>query len=320
MSAGRALSADAGRGWTSAPERGSRLALRFVAWCFRRFGAAAVRPLLAPIAGYYCLFAADARRASRAYLTQLDRATGHPERRRTAADTFHHFHGFAESILDRLSFWTGAAGRFEILIHGREHMQRHIERGGGAVLIGAHLGSFDVLRVIARAADIRVNVVMFTANARRINDLLRALDPDTDLRVIQVDPHSVRSAFEIRRCVERGEFVALLGDRILPGGRGRTSSASFLGRPAYFPQGPFLLPLVLGLPVVLSLALKTGPRRYDVFLENLADGGATPPGQREAALQQRVDRFAARLEHYCALAPMQWFNYYDFWAEPPRAD
>jgi predicted LPLAT superfamily acyltransferase len=319
VKAPRDESAAGPRGWQSASERGSKLALGAAAWCFRRLGPRPLGLLLAPIAAYYTLFAAGARRASAEYLARLDRACGRAGARRSPwRDAYRHFHAFAEAILDRFSFWTGSYADFSIEIHGREHMEHLFRSGRGAVLLGAHLGSFDVLRVISRDADVRVNVLMFTGNATRINATLRALDPTCDVRLIEVDPHSVRSAFEVRRCVARGEFVAVLADRAGPGGRHQATQASFLGEQAVFPQGPFLLPMLLGLPTILSLALKTGPRRYDVFLETLAGAEAVPARERAKVLQERIETFASRLEHYCALAPYQWFNFYDFWAEGRR--
>lgn len=305
----------AGTGWALASERGSRTALRFVVWCFRRFGRAPLRLLLAPIVTYYWLFAPSARRASRDYLERLDRARGGDGPRPRLRDTYRHLYNFAEMILDRFSFWTGAYDDFEIAIHGREHMEGYIKSGRGAFLIGAHLGNFEALRVIARDADIRVNVLVFSANAQRINETIQTLDPGSNARVIQVDPTSVRFAFEIRRCVERGEFVAVLGDRVGDGGRSRIARATFLGDRAPFPQGPFLVAMLLGIPVVLTIALKTGRLSYDVFLETLASGEPVPAPDRAKVLQERVEAFAARLEHYCARAPLQWFNFYDFWGE-----
>ena len=235
--------------------------------------------------------------------------------RRRWLDAYRHFRCFAEVLLDRFSFWAGAYDGFSVEINGREQMQGLIESGRGAVLVGAHLGSFDVLRVISRDAGVRVNVLVFTANAQRINQVLAALDPDSEVRLIEVGPSSVSSVFALRRCVERGEFVAVLSDRVHRGGRGRISRASFLGRPASFPQGPFLIAMILGLPTILTLALKTGPRRYEVYLETLAGGEAVPARERQKVLQERVEAFAARVQHYCTLAPFQWFNFYDFWAE-----
>ena len=301
--------------WASASERGSRFSLRFVVWLVRYAAGAPLRPLLAPIAAYYTLFAARARRASQAYLVRIDRAHGGSGARPGLRESYRHFYSFAEVILDRLVLWSGAYDRFDVVLHGREKMEGYVASGRGAFMVGAHLGSFDMLRFVAREAGVSVNVLMFAANAERINEAFEALDPDCDVRVIEIDPTSPRTAFEIRRCVDRGEFVAVLADRCLPGGRHRIARANFLGEPAEFPEGPFLLSLVMQLPLVMTIALKTGRNRYEVFFEEIADGERVPAEHRVKAVQERVETFASRLEHYCIRAPLQWFNFYDFWAD-----
>ena len=115
--------------------------------------------------------------------------------------------------------------------------------------------------------------------------------------------------------IERGEFVAVLADRLQPGRRNRIAYANFLGEPAAFPKGPFLLPIVMGLPVVLTLALKRGPSTYEAIFETLAEGEVVTAQDRRKVLRERIETFAARLEHYCKEAHFQWFNFYDFWAK-----
>ena len=41
-----------------------------------------------------------------------------------------------------------------------------------------------------------------------------------------------------------------------------------------------------------------------------------PRGERQAALEQAVARYAARLEHFALLSPLDWFNFFDFWRLP----
>jgi predicted LPLAT superfamily acyltransferase len=302
--------------WASTAERGSPLALRFVLWFFRRFGAPVTRLLLHPIVAYYCVFAGQARRASRAYLERVRRVRGEEGPSPGLRDTYRHLYTFAESILDKFSFWAGGAGDFDIAIRGGENMEKYFgPGGGGAFLVGAHFGNFDVLRVIARDAGIRVNVLLFTANARRVNAALETLDPGSNVRIIDIDPTSVQAAFEIRRCAGRGELVAVLADRVQFGGRHRVGYATFLGERAAFPEGPFLIPLILGLPLVLTLALKTGPKSYELIIESLGEAEAVPARDRPKVLAERIESFASRLEHHCLRAPYQWFNFYDFWSE-----
>ena len=305
--------------WASASERGSRFALQFLVWLIRRLGGAPLRPLLAPIAAYYTLFAVRARRASQAYLARIDRAQGGSGAQPGLRESYRHFYSFAEVILDRFALWSGAYDRFDVVLHGREKMEAYRKGGRGAFMVGAHLGSFDMLRVVAREAGISVNVLMFTANAERINEAFEALDPDCGVRVIKIDPTSARTVFEIRRCVDRGEIVAVLADRSLPGGRRRIIRANFLGGPAEFPEGPFRLAMLMQVPLVMTIALRTGPNRYDVFLEEIADGEPVPAENRAKAVRERVETFASRLEYYCTQAPLQWFNFYDFWADTDHA-
>jgi predicted LPLAT superfamily acyltransferase len=301
--------------WASTSERGSRFFLRALVWLIRLVGGAPLRVLLAPIAIYYTLFAVDARRASLAFLARIDRARGGVARKPGLREAYRHFYSFAEGILDRLSLWSGAYDKFEVVLHGCEIMEKIIESGRGAFMIGAHLGNFDMLRLVAREANIPVNVLMLATNAERINEAFEALDPECNVRVIDIGTASVATALKIRRCVERGEFVAVLADRTLPGGRDRIARANFLGEPAPFPEGPFRLSMVTQLPLVLTIALKTGPNRYEVFMEEIADGERVPAAEREKVIQERVETFAARLEHFCLREPLQWFNFYDFWAE-----
>lgn len=306
--------------WANVSERGSDLGLRFAVWSIRRLGEAPVKLLLGPIALYYCAFAPVARRASRLYLEQLDRFRGNPVRRVGLRDFYRHIYSFADVLLDRFAIWSGNSERFDIQLHGREHMLRVINEQRGGFLIGAHLGSFEILRLIAREADIPVNVIMYTGNAEKVNAALEALDPECKVRVIDIDPASARTAFDIRSCVSRGEFVAILADRVTVGGRtARISQANFLGRPAGFSQGPFLVAMALRLPMIFTVALKTGPYSYDVFFETLATGEPVRAVDRARVVQQRIELFASRLEEYCQRAPLQWFNFYDFWADAKAA-
>lgn len=302
--------------WMRAAERGSMLGIRFMVWVRLHLGRRVTETLLYPVVAYFCVAARDARRASRSYFSRLARHAPDSLRQRPVfGHTFHHFYAFATMLVDRLCVWTGNAGELEIEIHGREAMQALIDARRGAVLLGAHLGSFDVLRAVARTAKIPVTVVMFTANARRINDALAALDPESAFRTIELDPGSIRAGFEIRGLIERGEFVAVLADRVTSGGRKRITRTTFLGSPAPFPEGPFLLTLLLDLPSILCFALARGAGRYDVFLESFTDGAKDDPAKRQEIVERSIVRFANRLEHYVLRDPYQWFNFYDFWAD-----
>ena len=306
--------------WTGVAERGSLLGMRFTVWAYRCLGRRVSIALTLLVVSYFFVTDARGRRASRRYLERLYAAPGGAAalgRRPGLRSCFRHYREFARSILDRVAFALGEGDRFAVEVHGGEALDLPREGGRGAVLIGAHLGNFDALRSLARRAGAVVNVVMFTRHAERINGLLRRLDPASAVRVIHVEPAAPDTALRLRACVERGEFVALLGDRVGHSARARFARAPFLGREAVFPVGPFLLAASLGCPLIFIVGLRRGEARYEVFAETLADRIPPAPRLRAQSLPGLVHRYAARLEAYCLRAPYQWFNFYDFWGEEP---
>ena len=308
-------------GWSRAAERGSMLGLRITVACYRLLGRPLSLVLVHGIVGYFFLTGRAQRRASRAYLRRVAAAPGGREalgRAPGAWASFLHFRAFALSIFDRLLLWFGREGDLAFEVHGREHYDRLLTASRGAIVVGAHLGSFDALRALARQDGRVVNVLMSTRHAPRINAVFRELSPEVQMRVIQVDGDSMDTVLRIRACIERGELVALLGDRVEPADRGRTRSVSLLGGRVELPSAPYLLAELLGCPLFFMVALREGDRRYRVHAEVLSEGREGPAGSREERrkrVQEGAEAFAGRLEHFLLRAPYQWFNFYDYWRE-----
>ncbi len=61
--------------------------------------------------------------------------------------------------------------------------------------------------------------------------------------------------------------------------------------------------------------LYLGGNRYRIHFEPLADFSCVQQGERDAAIVQAQAQYVARLEHYCRLAPYNWFNFFDFWQQ-----
>jgi predicted LPLAT superfamily acyltransferase len=291
--------------------------MRFTAWVYRRFGLGVATVLAWPVMAYFVLTDARGRHASRRYLERLAAWAGPRSpvpARPGLRETFRHYWQFGLSLLDRLHLWSGAAD-FQVQFHGRDDLEPLLHEKRGAVLLGAHLGSFDVLRVLGAQHAVAVNVLMSRRHASRINSVFRAAFPGIDTHVIELEPGSAASIFTLRACLERGQFVAILGDRVSPGPRARAVRLEFLGHPAAFPSGPFRLASRLGSPVFFMVAVRRGRTAYEVFAEQLTAGGEVSPDDQDRRARELMAAYVRRLEAYCLRAPYQWFNFYDYWLE-----
>jgi len=289
--------------WTSRPERGRAYAARLGVRLALALGRRAARLLLVPICLYFLCLSAGDRAASRKFLRK---ALGREPR---LADLFRHFHTFATTILDRVYLLGGQYRRFDIRAFGEDVVQGLGERGEGGLLAGAHLGSFEILRFLAsEGRGMRVNVVMYEENTRMLNAVLDAIDPQRSMPVIALG--KIDSMLKVDEALLRGEFVGMLADRNIQGEG--TISCPFLGEPARFPMGPFRLAAMLRRPLVLIVGLYRGGNRYDVHFELLADFRDAGRG-RDQKVREALEKYVSRLEHYCRLAPYNWFNFYDYW-------
>jgi predicted LPLAT superfamily acyltransferase len=300
------------RGWQQLAEVGSIAALRAMNALYRRFGRRFTVVVLYPVAAYFTLRYSRIRAASRDYQDALRAAAGGDAA--PAPGAFRHVLEFAVQLFDRMVSWGDSFDRIEMEKAGSVALLELARAGRGGILVGAHLGSFDLLRLVADRHDVRVNVLMFTAHADRINAFFERLDPKSRVRVLPIDPDSVQTAFAVRRCVESGEFVGILADRVPPGGRGRAAEVPFLGRLASFPTTPFELAVLLGCPLLFCLCLRTGDARYEALARTLYDGGPLPRGARAARAAELLAAYVRELETACRRAPAQWFNFYDFWS------
>jgi predicted LPLAT superfamily acyltransferase len=88
----------------------------------------------------------------------------------------------------------------------------------------------------------------------------------------------------------------------------------FLGTPAAFSHGPYVLAHLLGCPVYLLFCLRR-QGHHELVLERFAESIRLPREGREASLAGHAERYAARLAHFAQRFPFQWYNFFDFWAD-----
>ncbi len=312
------LGPPAGRHWADQRERGSYWGLRLLAAIYRLLGRRACLVMMTPVVLYFFATGREQRLASAGYLRRLH-AAGHLPRRPGAIDQIRHFLSFAAASLDKVAAWSGHLPVTQV--QGVEDgMFASAQNAAlGAVVLTAHLGNPEVIRAIAHLdRRWRVNVLVGTAHAERFNRLIARIAPSATVRLIQVTELGVDKAVLLQEAIERGEWVVSVADRVPIGTSARVSWLPFLGEPAPFPQGPFILAALLKAPVFTMFCLREGAI-YRVWFEKLADRLELPRGERGERLQAVMTQFVARLEAHLGRAPLQWYNFYDFWRPPGLA-
>ena len=299
--------AASGPAWMQRKERGSVWLLRLMSWLSLTLGRRVTRVIVHAIALYFLLAVPAARRASRGYLVRcLQREVGW-------RDLYRHMLTFASTVHDRLYLLNDRFELFDVQCEGP--IPGGEDERGGAFLFGAHLGSFEILRTLARRQAVgRVCVAMYPENARQINAVLAAINPDAVSDIIALG--ELDSVFQIQERIEQGAMVAILADRAIKDDR--MVPLPFLGGVANFPSGAFRLAVAMRQPVYFISGMYVGGGRYELRFELLSDGQTTSRDRQRVA-EELMQKYVSTLERHCRLAPYNWFNFYDFW-ETDRGD
>lgn len=291
--------------WMQRKERGSTFWLRVMCLLSSILGRRLSRVVLYGIAGYFLLFAGNARRASQDYLSRV------LQRPATLRDLFRHMLYFASTIHDRLYLLRDRHHLFDIDLTGADALHDRHGNHQGVLLFGAHLGSFEVLNAMARhRPGLKMSMAAYPENARRINQALRAINPAAVPDIIPLG--TLDAMLTIHGRLAQHAMVGVLADRAA--GPDRYARRDFLGAPAPFPTGPFRMAALLGYPVYFMTGIYLGGNRYRIHFELLSEGA--PAGRdRAQTVTTLLDRYVAALERHCRAHPYNWFNFYDFWKE-----
>ncbi len=306
--------------WYRIKEGGSVLGFRLVLWLHRILGPRAVRVLSEVVACYFFLTARGARRASRDYLSRLHAHFGPlpdlPGRPRVR-DTYRHFRAFTRATVDKFLAWSGYRQDLEVDFPGQADFLALVQSGQGAIFLSAHLGNLDMMRALGVGGGLKgLNAVVYSENAAHFHQFLRRVNPQAAHNLIQVSQVSPAMAIDLQEKVDRGEFLFIVADRIPPMGERRTLPAPFLGSPAPFPMGPFLLAHLLKCPVYTLFCVREA-HRYRMYMAPFAEPADCSRDMRAEALAQWAGRYSRAVEARCQVAPFEWFNFFDFWRSHP---
>ena len=293
--------------WQDSKERSTPFTLLTIRWIALHLGRPVARLLLYPITLYFLLFATAPRRASMQYLTRV------LKRQANWLDCAKHIHTFASTILDRVYLLTGQFSKLDISFPAENIPLTYSKNGQGCLLLGSHIGSFEVLRSYAVSNyPLPIKILMYEQQAPMMVQVLNALNADVADTLISLDG-SPSGLLKVKEAIDSGTTVGLLGDRILGEGNDKTVICSLLGEPVKMSTAPVLLASALKVPLIVFFGIYLGGNRYKIRFELLVEEVTLNRKTRQKDIQAYTQKYVDILEKQMLETPYNWFNFYDYW-------
>ena len=291
--------------WSDKKERSNPATLQLICWIALNTSRFIARLFLTPITLYFYLTSSQVRSASRNYLRRTKGKTGNPWQ------IAKHIFYFSSTILDRVYFLTDQFYRFEIKIHGMEHIEAQQKSGKGCILLGAHLGSFELLRALAVQSKMPFKILMYQDHNGMITKIFNSLNPDVAKSVINLADDT--AMLKMNECLSAGDMIGMLGDRYVE--NDKRVNCQLLGDTVELPAGPITLATITKAPVIFFCGVYCGKNKYEIHIEKLAEATKLPRAERDNYVKETTQKYVDRIEYHLKKHPYNWFNFYDFWQD-----
>ena len=219
---------------------------------------------------------------------------------------------FGQVILDKVAIMSGVKTKFTYNFDGEEYLHQMAKDQKGGLLVGAHVGNWEIAGQLLQRINTKVHILMLDEEHQKIKELLLKSMSERQLNIIAIKS-DMSHLIKIKEAFSRNEFVAMHGDRFL--GSSKHLYSNFFGRKAAFPSGPFYMAMKFSVPITFVSAVKESKNHYHFFsTEPKLYANCGNPKLRDEQIQIIIDLYTQNLESLLKKYPLQWFNYYDFWA------
>ncbi len=284
---------------------------RFGNWWFlqliRRFGLWPAYLWLAPVAAYFTLASPGSYRSSVDYLR---RVLGPRPFWMWPFLVYRHFVSQGISLLDRAAVIMGRS-RIRCTFDGEARVREAMAEERGVILLAAHVGSWEIGGHLLARHGRPVNVIVLERDAENIRQLHADALRAKRFQILTATDDPLRSV-AIVAALRRGELVAMHGDRVFGGA---SMTAPFLGSPAAFPVGAYMLAAATGAPILHVFAVRERLGHYRFLGFPVQHVPRRRGAEQAAILEACVRDYVAHVESVVKQYPFQWYNFYPFWAK-----
>jgi len=284
--------------------RGGSFGYLFFIGLIKYIGIRAAYVFLAFVVVYFIPFAPKAT----ACTWQYARKTLKLSRLKSIGLLFKNYYRLGQILIDKIAINSGLTDKYKFKFEHYQEFLDVLNSQQGVIMMGGHIGNWEIGAPFFGDYGKNINIVMYDAEYQKIKDVIEKNTNDHNYKIIPVNNDTLTHVFQISEALNNHEYVCFQGDRYV--NADKLLTATFMGREAKFPAGPFLLASRLKVPVVFYFAMREKPMTYH-FRFTLAEPVArTKDKKPEQAL---FEQYVANFEHILTEYPEQWFNYYDFW-------
>lgn len=297
--------------------------LKLLVFLFKILPAFLVRLLIYPISFFYLIFSKRARNESKTYQENLQIYTNGQIPKKISP--YKQIVSFSLCLLEKIQGWLNQINfnRIEYQNDDIDELINQLKENKGAILITSHQGNMELLRSFADknkqlvGHDVPVVAIMETSVTKKFNDTLSSINPKASTNLIEpssIGPDTICTLIDY---IEKGAFVVIAGDRTSAHSRGKFLTKNFLGKPAPFPYGTFLIPFLIKAPVYYMFGLRSKTSifspKYKVYIEKSHINLECSRAERDNNISLLCSEYVQKIEKFCKLYPYQWYNFFNFW-------
>lgn len=219
---------------------------------------------------------------------------------------FSNYYRLGQILIDKVAIGNGLVNKFKFKFENYEGFLDLLNENEGAVIVGAHVGNWEMGVPFFGDYGKKINIVLYDAEYQKIKEILKKNAYGSTYKIIPISDNSFSHVFAIKSAIDEKEYVCFQGDRYLA--EEHTLKSEFLGKETLFPRGPFLLASRIKVPVIFYYAMREKGRRYRFYFKQVEHKWSDRMDE-DFLLQQYINSFENIVRRY----PEQWFNYYPFW-------
>lgn len=186
-------------------------------------------------------------------------------------------------------------------IEGRDAYLAHRREGGGAIIVTAHMGSFEI--GLAALAEVEPHIhVVFKRDAVGAFESLRS----NLHRILGIHEAAIDDGWgtwmQLRDALESNHVVVMQGDRAMPGQKAQ--AIPVLGGHLMLPLGPVKLAQISGTKIVPVFAIRSPTGRCRVFAEPPIR--VDPDAELIGGIHPALLEWGRVIEKFVSAYPEQW--------------